>query len=61
MKWEYKSVKLPSLTNPRDGTPPTVNIDNSLNAVGEEDWEFVAVAGNPSTTGLIAFLKRPTN
>jgi Domain of unknown function (DUF4177) len=69
MKWEYKTIKLPTGSffekKPSFGS---YEVDKFINELGQEGWELVSTSrivsllsfgAQPITTAVILFFKRP--
>lgn len=65
MKWEYivlaLKTKIHVSRHERKKNPSIQNVQNELNALGEEGWELVSVQNIRLETGMlftVAYLKR---
>jgi len=65
VKWEYivlaLKTKIHVSRHEREKNPSIQNVENELNALGEEGWELVSVQNIRLETGMlftVAYLKR---
>jgi hypothetical protein len=65
VKWEYKVLALKTKVHlsryDREKNPIIENVQNDLNALGEEGWELVSVQNIRLETGMlftVSYLKR---
>ena len=65
MKWDYivlaLKTKIHVSRHEREKNPSIQNVQNELNALGEEGWELVSVQNIRLETGMlftVAYLKR---
>jgi hypothetical protein len=65
VKWEFKVLALKTKVHlsrhDREKNPTIENVQNNLNALGEEGWELVSVQNIRLETGMlftVSYLKR---